>query len=77
MFGFFKRWFSPKVQKQKCPGWKMVPATEVMEDGVHHQVHRKAPCTAIVTLDSNGNWNCSVCGCSGKGSAVRVGQSWH
>jgi hypothetical protein len=37
MFGFFKRWFSLKVQKQKCPGWKMVPATEVMDDGVHHQ----------------------------------------
>ena len=51
MFGFFKRWFSPKVQKQKCPGWKMVPATEVMDDGVHHHVHRKAPCTAMVTLD--------------------------
>jgi hypothetical protein len=37
MFGFFKRWFSLKVQKQKCPGWKIVPATEVMDDGVHHQ----------------------------------------
>ena len=74
MLGFLKRWFSPKVQQQKCPGWKMVPATEVMDNGVRHQVRRKAPCTAMVTLDSNGNWNCSVCGCTGRGSKVRLGE---
>ncbi len=77
MLRFLKRWFSPKVQQRKCPGWRMVPATEVMDDGVHHQVHRKAPCTAMVTLDSNGEWRCDVCGCSGRGSKVRMGQGWY
>jgi len=76
MFEFLKRWFPPKVQQQKCPGWKMVPAIEVMDDGVRHQVHRKAPCTAIVKLDSSGNWSCSVCGCSGRRSAVKVGAEY-
>jgi hypothetical protein len=42
MFEFFKRWSSPKVEQRKCPGWKMIPATEVTDKGVHHQVHRKA-----------------------------------
>jgi hypothetical protein len=74
MFDFLTRWFSHKVQQQRCPGWKMVPATEVMDDGVHHEVHIKAPCTALVALDGNGNWSCSVCGCSGSRSVVRIGQ---